>query len=241
MYKPDIRAPMKREKRYLVLSLPQNLPRIVRNFSGIMALVVGSNLLSHSLLSKRSFFADAPASSASSLYLLDKAGAYIAEPESFGDKVKEVSGKLNIPPEWLMAVMYAESRFDPAVYNQKGSGAIGLIQFMPATARDMDVTPERLQRMSARQQMEYVYRYLQGVREKYGEYQSLTELYLAILFPKARGQDFCFTLYARPGEQYEMNAGLDSDKDGRVTVSDVDRHLKRLFPEAYMIQKVYEE
>ena len=143
---------------------------------------------------------------------------------------------LEIAPEWLMAVMYAESKFDPSVLNYKGSGAVGLIQFMPATAMEMDVSVERLKRMSANQQLEYVYLYLETVRSRYGQFSSLTDLYLAILFPKAIGQDYCYTLYAKPSVSYQQNSGLDENKDGRVTISDVDRRLKRLFPTAYMTE-----
>ena len=140
---------------------------------------------------------------------------------------------LNVPPEWLMAVMYSESQFDASVLNHKGSGATGLIQFMPATASDLNVSMQRLRDMNHTQQLEYVYLYLQKVRERYGEYDSLTDLYLAILYPKARKQDLCYTMYAKPSKSYKQNSGLDENKDGRVTVSDIDRRMMRLYPTAY--------
>ena len=31
-----------------------------------------------------------------------------------------------------------------------------------------------------------------------------------------------------------MNSGLDEDKDGRVTVQDIDKFVKRIYPTAYM-------
>ncbi|MEM7656574.1 MAG: lytic transglycosylase domain-containing protein, partial [Bacteroidota bacterium] len=164
--------------------------------------------------------------------------AKVKDLDGFAHKVREVSGMLAIPPEWLMAVMYAESSFNPSALNHKGSGATGLIQFMPATAAELGISLDRLRRMDAVQQLEYVYLYLQKVRERYGDYQHLTDLYLAILFPRARGQDYCFTLYATPSQSYKQNSGLDEDQDGRVTVSDVDRHLKRMYPQAYITQLV---
>jgi hypothetical protein len=239
----DSQAPAPRDKRYLVLALPTQLPRKVKQYSLIAILIVGTNVLSH-----RFWNADGEASEMVSsslleevspleeLYLMDKARSKVSDPEGFAIKVQEVSGMLGIPPEWLMAVMYAESSFNPSALNHKGSGATGLIQFMPATAAELGVSLDRLRRMDAVQQLEYVYLYLQTVRERYGDYQHLTDLYLAILFPRARGQDYCFTLYARPTQSYLQNAGLDEDKDGRVTVSDIDRHLKRMYPKAYMTQ-----
>ncbi len=168
------------------------------------------------------------------LYLMDQAEAYVYDLPAFESKVRKVSHKLQVPPEWLMAVMHSESRFDAAVANVKGSGATGLIQFMPATAKDFETSTKKLRNMNHVEQLDYVYRYLDRKRAKYGAYESLTDLYVAILYPKALQGDFCFTLYAKPSKAYEMNAGLDEDKDGRVTVSDIDRRMKRKYPKAYM-------
>jgi len=143
---------------------------------------------------------------------------------------------LGVRAEWLMAVMYSESKFDAQVLNHRGSGATGLIQFMPATASEMNVSLQRLGRMTHLQQLEYVYMYLQTARERYGNYDSLTDLYLAILYPKARKQEYCYTLYAKPTRAYTQNRGLDENKDGRVTISDIDRRMKRLYPTAYMAE-----
>ncbi|MFN0202045.1 MAG: hypothetical protein ACKVTZ_20910, partial [Bacteroidia bacterium] len=76
-----------------------------------------------------------------------------------------------------------------------------------------------------------------------GDYTSLTELYLGILYPKAleiKG-DYCFTMYATPSQAYKQNSGLDEDKDGRVTVSDIDHRMQRVFPTAYVAGKNQQE
>lgn len=171
------------------------------------------------------------------LYLWDAARLKVADPATFSRKVVEIAALLEVPPAWLMTVMYAESGFEAGVANHKGSGAVGLIQFMPGTARDLGISAPRLQQMTASQQLEYVYSYLAQVRDRYGPYQSLTDLYLAILYPKARGQDVCYTLYAKPGITYRQNAGLDENRDGRVTIRDIEMRMKRLFPEAFMAEK----
>lgn len=232
-------TPIRRDKRYIMIPFPVSIPKKVRQLSLLGMLVIGSNVVTHQLWNP------GPASEAVTLkvntkpelYLIDKASMKVGDADAFADKVKEISRMLAVPPEWMMAVMYAESGFDPGILNHKGSGATGLIQFMPGTALELNVSIERLKRMTAVQQLEYVYLYMQNVRERYGEYQSLTDFYLAILYPKARGQDYCYTLYASPSQSYKQNSGLDEDKDGRVTVSDIDKHMKRLYPTAYMKQK----
>lgn len=168
------------------------------------------------------------------MYLLDKASIFVHDVQGFEQKVRSVGKQLRVPPEWLMAIMYSESKFDASVANHKGSGAVGLIQWMPATAKDMQTTVAELRNMNHIQQMDYVFRYLQRVRTKYGDFNSLTDLYLAVLYPRSLDNDYCYTLYAKPSVAYVKNSGLDEDKDGRVTVSDIDRRMKRIYPTAYM-------
>lgn len=168
------------------------------------------------------------------LYLMEKASIYVDAPQTFEAKVRNVAKLLEVPPEWLMAVMYSESRFNAKVENFRGSGAVGLIQFMPATAKDMGTTTQAIANMSHVEQLEWVWRYLNAYKVKYGNYKSLADFYLAILYPKARTGDMCYTLYAKPSKAYDQNIGLDEDKDGRVTVSDIDKRMERLYPSAYI-------
>ncbi|WNJ18561.1 transglycosylase SLT domain-containing protein [Pontibacter sp. G13] len=180
------------------------------------------------------------ASRPSSLYLMEKAGYYIHETEAFEQEVRDVAAMLGVPPEWLMAVMYSESKFNPHVENHRGSGAVGLIQFMAPTVRELNrrmgtkYYMKDIRAMSGVEQMQLVYTYLQTVRERYGDFNSLTDLYLAILYPKAIGQDPCYALYASPKKAYRQNSGLDENRDMIVTVSDIDLRMKRLFPVAYI-------
>lgn len=177
------------------------------------------------------------------LYLLDKAGEYIKDTETFEKKVKQVARSLDVPPEWLMAVMYSESRLNPQVRNHKGSGATGLIQFMVPAVKDLNSRlgttyyMKDIRNMPAHDQMELVYEYLQTVRERYGDYYSLTDLYLAILYPKALAHGASGTLYSKPSLTYYQNIGLDENKDGHVTKKDIDARMMRLFPDAFHTSK----
>ncbi|MDX2247610.1 MAG: transglycosylase SLT domain-containing protein [Bacteroidia bacterium] len=177
------------------------------------------------------------------LYLIENADPYIEDTGKFEEKVVEVAATLDVPPEWLMAVMYSESRLNPSVINRRGSGATGLIQFMVPTVRELNdrlgtnYYMSDIRKMEAHDQMELVREYLQTVRERYGEYDSLTDLYLAILYPKALEYGTGYTLYSKPTKMYNQNIGLDENKDGSVTVSDISERMKRLFPTAFYTPK----
>lgn len=223
----------------LVKAAPQYVPVNFKTVSLIAVVVVISNLFTFSLIKAGDSSIDLPMTGevvdeGPSLYLLDKASLHVADAFSFEEKVREVAEELDIAPEWLMAVMYSESKFDASVMNHRGSGAVGLIQWMPATAKEMGVSVAELKTFTHEEQLDYVYKYLDKVRKRYRDYESLTDLYLAILYPKALQGDYCYTLYANPSQKYKQNIGLDENKDGRVTVSDIDKRMQRIFPTAYM-------
>jgi len=121
----------------------------------------------------------------------------------------------------MMSCMAFESAetFSPSVKNAAGSGATGLIQFMPATARGMGTTVEHLASLTAEQQLEWVRDYFMPYR---GRLTSLSSVYMAILWPKAVGQPDSAVLWTREGSPitYKQNAGLDTNKDGTITVGE---------------------
>jgi len=225
-----------------VMNYNRQLTLDYRVLAIIIALIIASNVFTYYLIHNKTFSSNALTTKAkappSQLYLMDKASAYVYDVPSFEKKVNKVSRKLSIPPEWLMAVMHSESKFDASFTNPKGSGATGLIQWMPKTAKDFNVTVTKIRNMSHIEQMDFVYKYLDQQRKNHDvEFQSLTDVYLAILYPKALSEDYCYTLYAQPSTAYRMNIGLDQDKDGRVTVQDIDKYLKRKYATAYMSDK----
>ena len=167
------------------------------------------------------------------LYLMDKAGKYVFEEKEFEEKVRKIAGKLDVEASWLMAVMYSESQFNSSVKNFKGSGATGLIQFMPFTARELKVSIKDLKKMTPVKQLDYVYKYLDRVKARHGYYQSLTDLYLAILYPRAINKSMNYVMYSKPSITYKQNAGLDVNKDGKVTVKDIDLRMRKKFKTAY--------
>ena len=70
--------------------------------------------------------------------------------------------------------------FDPAEKNKAGSGATGLIQFMPETAKGLGTTTDELAKMTRTEQMKYVEKFLS---DKGIEGKGLSDVYMAVLFP----------------------------------------------------------
>lgn len=58
-------------------------------------------------------------------------------PESLDAFIKTLAGQSGLPPELIHSVIAAESAYDPAAVSPKG--AVGLMQLMPETARELRV------------------------------------------------------------------------------------------------------
>lgn len=136
----------------------------------------------------------------------------------FREKVFGISEQLQVDPDYLMAVMAFESAesFRPDIKNMAGSGATGLIQFMPATARGLGTSTDALARMSAVEQLEWVRTYFKPYS---GRLITLSDLYMAVLWPRAIGKPDNYVLWSKATKPttYAQNAGLDANKDGFIT------------------------
>lgn len=148
----------------------------------------------------------------------------VANSRDFLQKVIAVSEMLGIDSSWLLDVMKFESGLDPQAVNPN-TGATGLIQFMPATARALGTTVDALYSMDAVRQMEYVYKYLQPYS---GNMQSLTDTYFAVFFPAAIGKPRSWVLHS--GSQSAAliarnNPVFDTNHDNKITVGEVEDYL----------------
>lgn len=116
---------------------------------------------------------------------------------------------------WLMACIAFETgeTFSPRIVNKAGSGAVGLIQFMPKTAEDLGTDSIALMGMEAAEQLEYVEKYFKPYAHRVA---NLPDMYMAILMPKYVGAPLDAVLFSG-GIAYRQNSGLDADVDGRIT------------------------
>ena len=156
----------------------------------------------------------------------------VASDTAFQQEVSAVAGRLGISEADLYAVMSFETggTFNPGIRNAAGSGATGLIQFMPSTARGLGTTTEALAGMSRVDQMKYVEKYLSNKGIRGG---NLSDIYMSVLFPAAVGKPDSFVLFGRgamsgyTGRAYDQNRGLDSNGDGSITKAEASAKVLR--------------
>lgn len=142
----------------------------------------------------------------------------VAGDQEFMTGVSSVANNIGANPNDLLRIMGFETggSFDPGQKNLGGSSATGLIQFMDFTAKELGTTTEALANMSRTEQLAYVERYFKG---KLGNVKNpnLSDLYMAVLWPRAVGKDENYVLWEEGSEEYTANSGLDMDGNGTVT------------------------
>lgn len=148
--------------------------------------------------------------------------------DAFKQKVIQIASDLKVNPNFLMAVMSFESgeTFSPSIKNAAGSGAVGLIQFMPATAKQLGTTTAALAAMTAEDQLDFVAKYFRQFKKPL---LTIEDVYMAVLLPSAIGKGSDFVLFRKPSKAFDQNKGLDINKDGLITVGEAaDKVRKKL-------------
>lgn len=157
---------------------------------------------------------------------------------AFREKVRGIASHLLLPNpptdggSMLMACMAWESgrTFSPSVVNGAGSGAVGLIQFMPLTAKNLGTSTEQLAAMTAEDQLDIVAKYFAPYR---GRLQTLADVYMVILWPAAVGHPDSTVLWDQHTKPttYKQNAGLDGNHDGQITKAEAAFRVHELYVE----------
>ena len=144
--------------------------------------------------------------------------------DDFSAGVQSIADALGTRSEWLMLVMYFESKLNPQAKNPFGS-ATGLLQFTAATATDIGTSTAALYNMNNVEQLQYVQRYLQRFK---GRLNTLTDVYLSVFYPAAIGRPDTYMLNLSP-QWVEANKIFDSNKDGKITVGEISKKINDYF------------
>lgn len=147
---------------------------------------------------------------------------------AFKQKVIRIAAGLGVSPDYLMACMAFETggTFSPSIKNAAGSGATGLIQFMPSTAKQLGTTVDALAAMTAVAQLDYVESYFKLMRKPI---RTLEDVYMSILYPAAVGRDVNSALFTEGKKTYEQNKGFDSNKDGIITPAEISVKVRAMY------------
>lgn len=144
-------------------------------------------------------------------------------------KVRELCKKQGIKSKWLYKIFRIESGGDPTAVNKniykkgklirKGSGATGLIGFLPSTANYLGTDTSALKKMSVSEQLHYVDKYLTNIKNRY-KIKTDLDLYFSIFRPEAIGKPDNFIVGHKNSNVTKGNP-IFMNKDSTITVKDV--------------------
>lgn len=147
---------------------------------------------------------------------------------AFETKVKDIASFLSVNPDWLMMVMYAESKLNPQAQNIQSGRLIasGILQFTTASG----FNPAAVLRYSALQQLDFVKQYFLPYK---GRMKSYFDVYLVVFFPAAIGKPDNYILQTSglsAGLIAKQNPAVNINKDGQITLSEFKQYVKNTIP-----------
>jgi hypothetical protein len=158
----------------------------------------------------------------------------------FVKKVSEVSGKIGINPNWLMAIMYFESArtFSPSKGNS--IGCYGLIQFCPDRGKNYKTVGGKrylmsnIKKMDYSEQLDLVYEYYKPYT---GKLKSYTDTYFVTFFPLAIGKPDDWVIQGggfTARQIYNSNPAFHQVKDGKIRVWEVKKKILEKLPSEWL-------
>ncbi len=168
---------------------------------------------------------------------------------SFFQKLKNGCKAVSMNPEHLLNVMALESGISASSHNKNGN-ASGLLQFMPSTLKGLGYkgTHQDFRELKAEEQLDYCFSLIRGnMRINGGPFVSASQYYvgnflpIALTLPGIRKNDPSTVIVAKNPDvphlpkvsakqetiYFNANTGLDVDKDGQITLGDIEKVLAR--------------
>ena len=146
---------------------------------------------------------------------------------AFRAKLVRIAAEVGIPAGELASLIGFETAWTWSPSIRNSIGATGLIQFLRSTARSLGTTTDALAAMSAEEQLDWVARYL----KRMPKWRVPGDAYLMVFWPAGTGKPDDHLIGEKDSEAkvgnvtrgtiYRLNAGLDGNKDGRITAGDV--------------------
>ena len=133
--------------------------------------------------------------------------------------------------------------------NKTGGHARGLIQFVPSTAKGVGLDQDKLSKMTATEQLDYVEKYFSDLPGGLKKITGYKDVYLSTFHPAAigKGDDYVISSVALDkaddSTAYDSNKGIDIGEDGVITNADFAEYAQKNLPtdNADLFQEVSQE
>ena len=146
-------------------------------------------------------------------------GPLKSDPE-FIASVEALAEKRGISTSEIYKVIQGESGFKPTAQNK--SGATGLFQFMPATAKELGYSTRDIMKMSPVQQVELYDKYLDR-----WSYSSKNRLGIMQAAPAFANREPEAVIYTKGSKAWDQNPGWREKGGGPITVRSINSYYAR--------------
>ncbi len=141
---------------------------------------------------------------------------------AFLDKVKTVAAKHNMDYKELLGLMTSESGLNAHCDN--GVGYVGFMQMGDDACRNCGTTRSAVKNMTPIEQMDIVDKHLTNLEKSMPAGSHKASDYYAANFLPARAKNEVLT--TSDENYYKWNSGLDRNKDGKITKTELDERIK---------------
>lgn len=142
-------------------------------------------------------------------------------------RIFNIANKYDIKPSWIIMAALKESNLNPKAVNPY-SGATGVIQFLPSTARYLGTSVSELYNMSIYQQLYYVDKYIgKVIKSRSHHVKSYADFHLGIFYPKALGKPNNYVIGYKNSMIVKQNK-LMANKEGYITVKDFKKYALKI-------------
>ena len=144
----------------------------------------------------------------------------------FLKSLENMCNRLDMNCMAVLSVMHYETggSFRPDIKNPNSS-ATGLIQFMRSTAKKLETTTEDLSKMNQVEQLEYVEKYFNLIKDNFDEvdYLNPKNVALAVFYPRAIGQGDNYIIAEEGRSRLDdriLKVNKDHNGDGKITADE---------------------
>ena len=144
----------------------------------------------------------------------------LADDSSFTAAIEDLAERRGISPSELYKIIQGESGFNPRAQN--ASGATGLFQFMPGTARELGVSTSEIRNMAPTEQVALYDEYLER-----WDYSSSNRLGIMQAAPAFANREPEAVIYEQGSAAWRQNPGWRELDDGPITVRSINSYYAR--------------
>ena len=145
----------------------------------------------------------------------------LPDKESFLVELNTIANELGVDPSLILIKFFIESKIDPTIQNED-TGAAGIFQIMWFNLPP-GMTLKQFTELSATEQLHWYRKYITPYK-RYLKNAEIEDLYLLGLYP-AKVKNPTEIIFVSPSEKYKQNKGLDYNKDGKITRTDIRRKI----------------